>query len=69
MAWETTVSEAQFLDMLSTTAPVKYQTAILVSSDFAATNQLLQMYVTSREYDIKSMYKTVVDEGNKRCES
>jgi hypothetical protein len=63
----TTVSEAQLLEMLSSTAPKRYQTAILVGSDFAATNQLLQGYVTSREYDVKSMYQTIVREGNRRC--
>jgi hypothetical protein len=69
MAVETTVSEAQFLDMLSSTAPQKYQTDILAGSDFDPTNQLLQMYVTSRDYDVKSMYETIVREGNRRCGS
>jgi hypothetical protein len=53
MPVETTVSEARFLDMLSSTPPRKYETAILAGSDFASTNQLLQTYVTSREYDVK----------------
>jgi hypothetical protein len=69
MPVETTVSEAQFLEMLSRTAPTEYQTAILVGSDFDTTNQLLQTYVTSRQYDVKSMYETIVREGNRRCGS
>jgi hypothetical protein len=63
----TEVPDAELPNILATTAPARYQTAILVSSEFAPTNEQLAEYVTSLQYDVKSMYQTIVREGNRRC--
>ena len=67
MPVRTTVSDGQFLDMLSSIPSRKYATYILASSHFSPVSHPLHKYVTSRAYDFNSMYETIVREGNRRC--
>jgi hypothetical protein len=61
--------QKDFLTVLSKSRDLKYRTQIRVSSEQAYEPLTAAEYVTSRAYDIESIYRTIQTEGNRRCGS
>ena len=61
--------QKDFLTALSKSRDLKYRTQIRVSSEQASKPVAAAEYVTSRAYDIESIYRTIQAEGNRRCGS
>lgn len=63
------LSEADVLSAVKRRGNVRYELAIMLTSDYVPVAVTRAGYVTSREYDIEAMYQTIVTEGHKRCGS
>ena len=61
------ISEAAFLSGLSKSRNVKYRGEIHVSNAHSTSSAVVREYVTSRDYDVEAMYRTIAIEGNRRC--
>jgi hypothetical protein len=60
-------SEADFLSALGKSRKMKYRGEIHVSNAHTMRSAVVHEYVTTRDYDVEAMYRTVGMEGNRRC--
>jgi len=61
------ISEADFFAALSKSRSMKYRGGIHVSNPHSMQSAVVHEYVTSRDYDVEAMYRTIALEGNRRC--
>ena len=63
------IPEAAFLTALSKSRNMKYRGEIHVGGPQSTRSAVVHEYVTSRDYDVEAMYRTIAIEGNRRCEN
>lgn len=61
------VSEADIVSAIARRGPTKYGIRIAFSSDGGMGPDHHVSFMTSREYDLDAMYRTILKEGNQRC--
>ena len=61
------ISEADFLAALSKSRKMKYRGAIYATNAYSTVSTVVHEYVTSGDYDVEAMYRTIAIEGNRRC--
>jgi len=61
------ISEATFLAALSKSRNMKYRGAIHATNAYSSGSTVVHEYVTSGDYDVEAMYRTIAIEGNRRC--
>ncbi len=59
--------EADFLSALSKSRKLKYRGAIQATNSYSTVSTVVNEYVTSGDYDVEAMYRTIAIEGNRRC--
>ena len=61
------ISEADFLVALSKSRKMKYRGEIHATNAYSSGSTVVHEYVTSGDYDVEAMYRTIAIEGNHRC--
>ena len=63
------ISGADFLAALSKSRKMKYRGVIHATNAYSSVSTVVHEYVTSGDYDVEAMYRTIAIEGNRRCEN
>lgn len=61
------ISEAAFLAALTKSRNMKYRGEIHATNAYSSGSTVVHEYVTSGNYDVEAMYRTIAIEGNRRC--